>query len=118
MSADLRVCGELVSAFQESRLLGLRRILREGVLGLAERCAPVQAFVEHCRAWKLRRGRRAVVGYPFGLHNIELTNRCPMRCVMCARTHGMTRAQGNMGFALFRRWSGWSRTMVGFSRAW
>lgn len=40
---------------------------------------------------------------PFSLFNIELTNRCPMRCVMCPRTHRMTREQGLMDYELFVR---------------
>jgi len=39
----------------------------------------------------------------FAVDNIELTNRCPMRCIMCPRTHHMTRAQGYMSFDVFRR---------------
>jgi len=42
-------------------------------------------------------------GVPFTIYNIELTNKCPMRCVMCARTHQMTREQGLMDFNLFQR---------------
>lgn len=42
------------------------------------------------------------VAAPFALHNIELTNHCPMRCVMCPRTHQMTRSLGFMDEALFR----------------
>ncbi len=48
--------------------------------------------------------RRAEVSeQPFGIYNIELTNRCPMKCIMCARTHHMTRDQGLMDFDLFTR---------------
>ncbi len=39
----------------------------------------------------------------FELDNVELTNRCPFRCVMCPRTEHMTRAQGNMSFEVFRQ---------------
>lgn len=39
----------------------------------------------------------------FAIDNIELTNRCPMRCVMCPRTHHMTRDQGYMSFDVFKR---------------
>ena len=39
---------------------------------------------------------------PYGVHNIELTNKCPMRCVMCPRTTAMTRPQGLMSFELFK----------------
>lgn len=40
---------------------------------------------------------------PYTIFNIELTNRCPFKCIMCARTHNMTRAQGLMDFDLFRK---------------
>lgn len=39
----------------------------------------------------------------FAIDNIELTNRCPMRCVMCPRTNHMTRPQGFMTFDIFQR---------------
>ena len=39
----------------------------------------------------------------FRITNIELTNRCPFKCVMCVRTAGMTRAQGDMDPELFKR---------------
>ncbi|HOO71659.1 MAG TPA: SPASM domain-containing protein [Spirochaetota bacterium] len=38
-----------------------------------------------------------------GIFNIELTNRCPMSCVMCPRTKHMTREQGTMEFRLFKK---------------
>ncbi|MBP2233372.1 radical SAM protein with 4Fe4S-binding SPASM domain [Azospirillum agricola] len=44
-----------------------------------------------------------LIGRPFSVFNIELTNRCPFKCVMCARTNNMTRLQGVMDFALFRK---------------
>ncbi|KAM3098558.1 radical SAM/SPASM domain-containing protein [Phormidesmis sp. 146-35] len=47
--------------------------------------------------------RPLTVTYPFTIFNIELTNRCPFKCVMCARTNNMTRAQGLMEFDLFQR---------------
>ena len=47
--------------------------------------------------------RGVVAEHPVGVFNIELTNRCPMRCVMCPRTTSMQRGQGVMDFGLFRR---------------
>jgi radical SAM protein with 4Fe4S-binding SPASM domain len=47
--------------------------------------------------------KKTTVDHPFGIFNIELTNRCPMRCVMCPRTHSMTREQGFMEFTLFKK---------------
>jgi radical SAM protein with 4Fe4S-binding SPASM domain len=39
---------------------------------------------------------------PYFVYNIELTNNCPMKCVMCPRTEHMTREIGNMDFDLYR----------------
>jgi len=47
--------------------------------------------------------RSEIVGTPPAIFNVELTNRCPFRCIMCARTHNMTRPEGVMSFALFRK---------------
>lgn len=52
---------------------------------------------------ELARDRQAIVDYPFAVFNIELTNRCPFKCVMCPRTNSMTRAQGLMEFDLFQK---------------
>jgi radical SAM protein with 4Fe4S-binding SPASM domain len=41
--------------------------------------------------------------HPFGIYNIELTNKCPMKCVMCPRTKNMTRPQGFMEYELYKR---------------
>ncbi len=46
-------------------------------------------------------GRAKTTLAPVGLFQIELTNRCPMRCVMCPRTEHMTRPHGDMEVALF-----------------
>jgi radical SAM protein with 4Fe4S-binding SPASM domain len=45
---------------------------------------------------------KSYADHPFGIYNIELTNKCPMKCVMCPRTKNMTRAQGFMDYALFQ----------------
>lgn len=37
------------------------------------------------------------------LFNIEITNRCPLKCVMCARTTDMTRSEGDITFDLYAR---------------
>lgn len=57
--------------------------------------------VHHLR--RMARRYRVIARHPFRLFNIELTNECPMKCVMCARTHGMTRDIGYMDFGLFQR---------------
>jgi radical SAM protein with 4Fe4S-binding SPASM domain len=49
------------------------------------------------------RNKKLTADHPFGLFNIELTNRCPMKCVMCPRTYHMTREQGFMEFTLFKK---------------
>lgn len=46
--------------------------------------------------------RNTIVSYPYTLHNIELTNRCIMRCVMCPRTYAMTRTCGDMDVNIFK----------------
>ncbi|NQU58106.1 MAG: SPASM domain-containing protein, partial [Rhodospirillales bacterium] len=40
---------------------------------------------------------------PLGIFNIELTNRCPFKCVMCARTNNMTRSTGLMEFSVYKK---------------
>jgi len=47
--------------------------------------------------------RTPYVDHPFGIYNIELTNKCPMKCVMCPRTKNMTRPQGLMDYELYKR---------------
>ena len=37
------------------------------------------------------------------LFNIEITNRCPLKCVMCARTTDMTREVGDIDMDLYTR---------------
>lgn len=51
----------------------------------------------------LPKDRSPRADHPFGLYNIELTNKCPMKCVMCPRTKNMTRPQGFMDFDLYKR---------------
>jgi radical SAM protein with 4Fe4S-binding SPASM domain len=57
----------------------------------------------HARIPAIAADRTVGVSYPFAVFNIEITNRCPLRCVMCPRTNDMTRSQGHMDFDLFRR---------------
>lgn len=40
---------------------------------------------------------------PPSLFNIELTNHCVMKCVMCPRTRNMTRERGYIDFELYRK---------------
>lgn len=43
------------------------------------------------------------VDYPPLLHNIELTNKCPMHCVACPRPYDMKRALGFMDITVFKK---------------
>ena len=40
---------------------------------------------------------------PFSIFNIELTNHCIMKCVMCPRTNNMTRRLGYMSLDLYKK---------------
>jgi radical SAM protein with 4Fe4S-binding SPASM domain len=51
----------------------------------------------------LARNRNFFVEHPFAINNIELTNKCPFKCIMCARTNHMTRSEGFMEFELFKK---------------
>jgi radical SAM protein with 4Fe4S-binding SPASM domain len=59
--------------------------------------------MEELEAENFNREKKITSDYPFGIFNIELTNRCPMKCVMCPRTNYMTREQGFMEFTLFKK---------------
>ena len=39
---------------------------------------------------------------PPRIYNLETTNHCPYKCVMCPRTYDMTRSLGHMDFGLFK----------------
>lgn len=52
--------------------------------------------------WNYNRQSLASPGVP-EVFQIELTNHCPMTCVMCPRTASMTRPTGHMDMALFQR---------------
>ena len=62
------------------------------------------------------------VDHPFVIQDIELTNHCPMKCVMCPRTHNMTRSLGHMSFETFRRimdqWAAFDPTFGGTDVVW
>ncbi len=57
--------------------------------------------VRYVRAAEASQHRPEITTAPLAVFNIELTNQCPMKCVMCARTEGMTRRQGLMDLALY-----------------
>jgi len=47
--------------------------------------------------------RTAIALYPPAVFSFELTNRCPFKCIMCARTNNMSRSQGIMDFLIFKK---------------
>ena len=52
--------------------------------------------------WKAE--NRPIISHdPVSIMQIELTNECPFRCVMCPRTEHMTRDEGRMSFEMFRK---------------
>ncbi|MFP6888555.1 MAG: radical SAM/SPASM domain-containing protein [Nitrospinota bacterium] len=54
--------------------------------------------------WDLVFPNRAVTyRRPFGVYNVELTNRCPFKCVMCPRTNNMTRETGLMDLSVYKK---------------
>ena len=58
------------------------------------------------RDWKHARktaGRSTISRDHWKLFNVELTNRCPFKCIMCARTNNMTREEGLMDLEVFKR---------------
>lgn len=76
--------------------------LQQGVVEAARRSPFLARGVNGLRKW--RRSRRSSYNVrPFVIVNIELTNKCPLRCVMCPRTNNMTRPLGLMEFDVFRK---------------
>ena len=47
--------------------------------------------------------RTVQVDTPPAIFSFELTNQCPFKCIMCARTNNMTRAEGHMSFDTFKK---------------
>lgn len=47
--------------------------------------------------------RSVHVDTPPAIFSFELTNQCPFKCIMCARTNNMTRAEGHMSFETFKK---------------
>lgn len=92
------IFGEFVGSIAPAARNWVRQSLKSSRLG--------RLALDGYRSLQRRRdlGRRSeVLDQPFGIYNIELTNRCPMKCIMCARTHHMTRDQGLMDFDLFTK---------------
>jgi radical SAM protein with 4Fe4S-binding SPASM domain len=62
---------------------------------------------EQIARWRAKndafKDRSLDVLHAFAVFNIEITNRCPLKCVMCPRTHDMTRSEGLMDLSVFRK---------------
>lgn len=66
--------------------------------------SPPQTLEDKVSEFRKTLARRELdVNYPFALRNIELTNKCPLKCVMCPRTYSMDRQLGLMDFDLFKK---------------
>jgi radical SAM protein with 4Fe4S-binding SPASM domain len=75
--------------------------LANNLLGMDGQPATIPAPISRF-AWKAE--NRALISYdPVSIMQIELTNDCPFRCVMCPRTDNMTREIGMMSFGLFQK---------------
>jgi len=70
----------------------------EDILGSSYR---VSQAAQMAKVWV--KGYSVDASRPYRIANIELTNRCPFKCIMCVRTEGMTRTQGDMDAGVFRR---------------
>jgi radical SAM protein with 4Fe4S-binding SPASM domain len=66
----------------------------------------LKSLVGDYKFWRQKRkaAQRPILhSGPYVVCNIELTNNCPMKCVMCPRTKHMTRAVGYMDLAVFKK---------------
>lgn len=80
--------------------------VKTAVARLIEKVPFGRRGLEGYRHWRSARkvsSRGVVADKPWRLFNVELTNRCPFKCVMCARTNNMTREEGLMSFEDFQR---------------
>jgi radical SAM protein with 4Fe4S-binding SPASM domain len=79
--------------------------VKDAVLRFAENSVLTRRGLDAYRNWRSARkiaSRGTFVSEPWRVFNVELTNRCPFTCVMCARTNNMTRDQGLMDFETFK----------------
>jgi len=79
--------------------------LKQFIYDFADHNSLARKVLVHCRATKLARrlgSRRESSNRSPVLVNIELTNNCPMKCVMCVRTNNMTRELGFVDFITFK----------------
>ena len=78
-----------------------RRMLRV-LAALAKSHLAREAFVNNLlKEMSYAHGLLRSLGHP-RIFQLETTNHCPYTCIMCPRTHGMTRALGHMDIGLFR----------------
>ena len=80
--------------------------VKSAVLRLLESQPLGRTALGRYRNWKHARktsGRSTVSTDRWRLFNVELTNRCPFKCIMCARTNNMTREEGLMDLEVFKR---------------
>jgi radical SAM protein with 4Fe4S-binding SPASM domain len=79
--------------------------VKDAVLRFAENNPVTRKGLLKYRNWRSARkiaSRAATTNEPWRVFNVELTNRCPFTCVMCARTNNMTRDQGLMDLETFK----------------
>lgn len=79
--------------------------IKKFVYALADRSPLIRRELDRYRGRKIARryaGRSETTTRAIALQNVELTNKCPMRCVMCARTNNMKRDEGLMDFETFK----------------
>ncbi len=77
--------------------------MKNGTSSLHELVDPI---LDRYRRWKAslyQKERSEASRDLFRIIDIELTNKCPMSCVMCPRTNNMMREQGLMDFKLFKK---------------
>ena len=80
----------------------MKALVRPLVRSLAARSDVARMAVGAYRAARLKANRPLVMKTPYRIQQIELTNKCPMKCPMCPRTESMTRDEGLMEFETFK----------------
>lgn len=81
----------------------MKALVRPLVRSLEANSSVARSAVQAYRAAKLKANRPLVMKSPYRVQQIELTNKCPMKCPMCPRTDSMTRDEGLMPFATFKK---------------
>lgn len=81
----------------------MKALIRPLVRTLEAHSPLARTAVGAYRASRLKANRPVHMKAPYRIQQIELTNKCPMKCPMCPRTESMTREEGLMSFATFKR---------------